>query len=192
MTGKEIIDNHLIWSDLERGSQWDEADKYKEEILRGHTPRKMPKEFFESEYDPRPHGWQILDENIKILDFGTEPTKDLADRLDFLDFGFHNKEAMKAHAKEAEYKFAAYVITNGTKVINYKNIDWKSRTTDFFDGWDSSYHDANWNGLTAIVGYGATPEQAEQRRNEMISRLIPAGDPSIKRFKLRRLVREGD
>ncbi len=192
MTGAEIFKEHLIWSDLEAGRDYDERDAYKEELLKSSTPRKMMPEFFENEYDPRPHRYVTLDDKIKILDFGTETTKDLAHRLGFLNFGIENESIMLDHAKQPEYKYAAYVITNGTAVINRKNIDWKSRTTDFFDGWDSSYHDAQWNGMSALVGYGSMHEEAEKRRNEMIANLIPAGDPSIKRFKLRRLVREGD
>ncbi len=141
---------------------------------------------------PRPHGSETLDKDLRVLDFGIERTDAVAGRLNALGFGYRNWKDMLEATKKPEYKLAAYLITNGSKIVNRKNIDWKSKTTDFFDGWDSSYHDAGWNGLSAIVGYGSTPKQAENRRNELVSQLIPADDPSIKRFKLRRLVREGD
>jgi len=174
------------WADMD----FDVRDAYVEHILSGRSSDTTT--YYWPSDGPRPHGSEKLDSKIRILDYGIEQTPMVAARLRSLGFGFENYEEMERLSKTPNYKFSSYIITNGNSVIDRKKMDWKSKIYDLFSGWDSSYHDARWNGLNAIVGYGSTPEIAEKNRNELLSRLIPGDDPSVKRFKLRRMVREGD
>lgn len=142
---------------------------------------------------PRPQGSELLDKNLRVLDIGIERSERVFERLSALKFGYKDRDsAVIKSLKRPGYEFSAYLITNGSEVIQNRGLARGLKTSDFFNGWDSSFHNANWNGLSAIVGYGSTPKEAEAHRDEMVSKLIPAGDPAIKRFKLRRLVRDGD
>lgn len=161
--------------------------------IRGGAARDLSHNGAGDGMGPRPHGSETLDRNLRVLDIGVERSEDVFERISALKFAYKGRDwKVLENLKKPGYQWSAYIITNGSEVINRNNIDRTNKTVDFFNGWDSSYHDAQWNGLSAIVGYGATRAQAEVHRDEMIAKLIPAGDPSIKKFKLRRLVREGD
>lgn len=126
-------------------------------------------------------------------------------RLDYLGFGTHGDKIISMakydKGKYEKYKYASYIITNGSKKIDsermpvpkdLKSVTDKFNETRFYDGWNSSFHDAQWNGLSAIVGFGPTEDIAIRRMQALVRLIVPGDDPSIRRFKLRNLVREGD
>lgn len=143
-------------------------------------------------FEARPHGTEKLDKFITVLDYGIDLTVDFADRVRALGFLSESTDLIKQKGKNKNYKYTAYLITNGSQKIDREFNSEGSRKTDFWDGWSSSFHDAMWNGMNMISGYGDSPETAIANRDFLIQSLIPGDDSSIRRFKLRRLVREGD
>ncbi len=180
----------VAWDDYE---EYADHDAYVERMQGGRAKNiSLPKKYFEAEFHPRPQGWQQLDKDLRVLDAGTETTKEFAARFDALGFGYSAAGDLRTAALKKDYKYTSFLLINGSAAVNYKNVNWSSKITDFFDGWDSSYHDANWNGMGLLVGYGPTPEVAEERRDSMIAHVIKGEDAVKRRFQLRQLVRSGD
>lgn len=195
------MDNGLYWSNMSN----DDKSAYLE-LVNGSGARDtdLNEQYFkdmDAGEDPRPHGYENLDKDLRVIDEGVEPTIDAFKRLYALNFNCGEDHVNGLSQRgDPRYKYAAYLITNGSQKIKpeYGWVD-SSKVgrevfdqTRHYDGWDSSYHDAHWNGLSAIVGFGPTEEKAIERMNSMVSKIVPQDDPAVRRFKLRRLVREGD
>ncbi len=188
-SARENPQSDKSWSEMSQK----EKDQYVEDVNNyGAIELDLPEEFYDDDNDDRPHGYEVLDKHLTAISDGVEPTTDLAGRLLALEF-CRRGCGLSDKGKNKNYKFAAYLITNGSELIRRDGTEENlGETMEFFDGWNSSFHDASWNGLAALVGYGETPEEAASRRDAAIGMLIPAEDPSIRRFKMRRLVRPGD
>lgn len=87
--------------------------------------------------------------------------------------------------------YVAYAVTNvnatydNAHKINLGNFAYN-------DGWDGSYHDAEWLGHGLLCAWGKTEQEAESVLSKAIGHLVPAEDPVKQRFEMRRLVRPGD
>ncbi len=165
------------WSDMTQTEQ----TNYAKRILSGQTyvPEGLDIDSFWSE--PR-------EKSLRLLDEGIEASKDAFWRLSALGF----------EVGEFSERFVAYLITNASTKLDTSdpfirmNADHKHGKVHFYAGWNGSFHDAVWNGLTALAAEGKTPEEADEKLNKFATFLMPGEDPIVRRFRMRYLVRSGD
>lgn len=170
---------NLIWDDMS------EADKkrYLREVKSGSSKGINSTD--------APAYLDLLENKIRIIDFGVEKTKDFIERGMYL--GLFNDDSyadFRTMIKSDDSINCAYIITNGSKKIN-RNVEGK-RDVYFLSGWSDSYHYHTWTGINALCTFGHTPEIAHDKIIEVSKDLIPDKDAAIKRFEMRRLVRGGD
>ncbi len=190
--------NGLVWSDMSD----EQKESYIDRIRSGSArDLNLSRAFYDNKENDRPHGYEIKDDDLRVADDGLEDTVDALGRLSSLGFDSYSDYVFRlAKSKDPKYKFAAYVIMNGSNKIDERR-GWedpdkvgreKFDQSRFYSGWSNSYHDADWNGLCAVVGFGPTEDIAIKRMSERLTKIVPGDDPSIRRFKLRNMVREGD
>lgn len=174
----------------------------------GRDPLEMDKSFYEDEakYFPRPHGYEVRKPTpIAVTAAGTLPFSQfiswLSSEHSYSDARDLSRKAwpkgdLWASAPEKmnpTYSFASYVVTNTSSKINPKAAYEKWNAHVYFNsGWDSSYHDAQWKGQCVLAAFGATPEESKALLDAVFSKMVPADDPVMQRFKMRALVRPGD
>ena len=161
------------------------------------TPLKRREDWWSDkvqQYDPRPHGSEILDDHLSVIWDKTGKWREIQPKVEDLSFNTSYDLQRDGINGMPLPQFASIIVTNASsKLDDFYDLPEDVRKFVIFNGgWDSSYHDAGWSGASFVLAFGATPTMAEQRRNAVFSILVKDDDPNLKRFKMRQLVRPGD